>query len=235
MILVLASLLALIPPTGPAAGSAVSPAPSASPRELKTIVTVKSSPYCNALVQHFNNALVPMVANDRVFDAVDVQLEDMNVMFNYPDYQSRFLDLRAKIVKESATLDQSLSPIHDQINALRDSASLTTDPQAAKQMRDAAAQLQDAYLHQFQLSTDLTQLAEFMMDYNIMRGRHPLNGWTPHDNTVPADEKNMKIVLHFDAQRRTIGWGEDKAVDIATTAAETHCSSSASPSPSPKP
>jgi hypothetical protein len=233
MILILASLLALIPPAGPAAGSAVSPAPSASPHELKTIVTVKSSPYCNALAEHFNNALVPMIANDRVFDAVNVQLEDMNVMFNYPNYQSRFLDLRAKIVKESATLDQSLQPIHDQINALRDSAALTTDSQAAKEMRDAAAQLQDAYLHQFQLSTDLTQLAEFMMDYNIMRGRHPLNGWTPHDNTVPADEKNMKIVLHFDAQRRTIGWGEDKATDIATTAAETHCSTSASPSPKP--
>jgi hypothetical protein len=226
---ILGLLLALIPSNGPVA----SPAPSASPHELKTIVTVKSSPYCNALAEHFNGALVPMVANDRVFDAVDVQLEDMNVMFNYPDYANRFMDLRAKVVKESDTLDRSLQPIHDQINALRDSASLTTDPQAAKEMRDAAAQLQDAYLHQFQLSTDLTKLAEFMMDYNILRGRHALNGWTPYENTVPADEKNVKLVLHFDAQRQTIGWGEDKAVDIATTAAETQCSSSTSPSPKP--
>jgi hypothetical protein len=192
---------------------------------------VKSSPYCNALAQHFNGALVPMIANDRVFDTVDVQLQDMNVMFDYPDYQNRFLDLRAKIVKESAVLDRSLHPIKAEVDALRDSASLTTDPQAAKEMRDAAAQLQDAYLHQFQLSTDLTNLAQAMMNYNIMRGRHPLNGWTPHDNTVPAAEKDVKVVLHFDAQRQTIGWGENKAVDVATTAAETHCSSNASPKP----
>lgn len=233
MSLLLAALFALIPPAGPAAGSAASSVPSASPHELKTIVTVKSSPYCNALVQHFNNALVPMVANDRVFEVVNVQLDDMNEMFNYPDYANRFMDLRTKIVKESATLDQSLHPIRSEIDALRDSASLTTDAQAAKEMRDAAAQLQDAYLHQFQLSTDLTSLAQDMMDYNILRGRHPLNGWTPHDNSVPADEKNIKLVLHFDAQRRTIGWGEDKAVDIASTAAETHCSTAASPSPKP--
>jgi hypothetical protein len=232
MSLLFALLLALIPPAGQA-GSAASPAPSASPHELKTIVTVKSSPYCNALADHFNGALVPMIANDRVFDAVNVQLEDMNVMFNYPDYVNRFMDLRAKVVKESDTLEKSLYPIRAQVNALRDSASLTTDPQAAKEMRDAAAQLQDAYLHQFQLSTDLTSLAQDMLNYNIMRGHHPLGGWTPHDNTLPANEKDVKLVLHFDAQRQTIGWGEDKAVDIATTAAETQCSSSASPSPKP--
>src|SRR5215469_13968497 len=102
MSLLFALLLALIPPAGQA-GSAASPAPSASPHELKTIVTVKSSPYCNALAEHFNGALVPMISNDRVFDVVDVQLQDMNEMFNYPNYQNRFLDLRAKIVKESAT------------------------------------------------------------------------------------------------------------------------------------
>lgn len=174
-----------------------------------------------------------MVANDRMLDVVDVQLQDMNTMFNYPDYQNRFMDLRAKIVKESSTLDRSLDPIRSEIEALQKSASLTTDPQAAKEMTDAAAQLHDAYLHQFQLSTDLTKLAEFMMEYNIMRGRHPLNGWTPADNGIPQAEKDVKLVLHFDAQRQTIGWGEDKAVDIATTAAETQCSSTASPTPKP--
>jgi hypothetical protein len=233
MSLLLAILFALIPPAGSAAAQAASPSPAASPRELKTIVTVKSSPYCNALAEHFNGALVPMVANDRVFDAVDVQLDDMNVMFNYPDYISRFVDLRLKLEKESDTLDQSLRPIRSEIDALRTSASLSTDPQAAKEMTDAASQLQDAYKHQFQLSTDLTRLAQVMMQYNIWRGGHPLNGWTPYMNTLPADEKNVKVVLHFDQQRQSIDTSENKAVDVATTAAETHCSSSASPSPKP--
>jgi hypothetical protein len=231
MILIAALLIALIPPA-PAPVGPVSPSPAASPRVPKTIVTVKSSPYCNALEDHFNAALVPMIANDRVFDSVDVQLDDMNDMFKYPDYINRFVDLRYKLVKESGVLERSLPPIRSEIDALHKAAALSNDPQAVKEMTDAAAQLQDAYLHQFQLSTDLTGLAQAMMKYNIFRGQHALNGWTPYENTVPEDEKNIKAYLHFDAQRRTIGWGEDKAVDIATTAAEKHCSAI---TPSPKP
>jgi hypothetical protein len=210
---------------------AAAAAPSPSPRTLKTIVTVVSSPYCNALAQHFNNALVPMLANDRVFDAVGVQLDDMNDMFKYPDYANRFLDLRYKIIKESETLDASLKSINDQIFALHQSASLTNDPQAAKEMLDAAAQLRDAYVHQFQLSTDLTGLAHSMIQYNVLRGPHPLGGWTPYENTLPSAAKDIKSYLKFDWQRQTIDSGENNAVDIAYTAATTHCTSSPSPQP----
>jgi hypothetical protein len=234
MLSILGLIFALIPPSGAAASPATSPGPSATPRELKTIVTVKSSPYCNALAQHFNGALVPMLANDRVFDAVDGQLVDMNQMFNYPDFVNRFVDLRTKVVKESDTLQRSLPAIHSEIDALRNAASLSTDPQAAKDMTDAAAQLQEAYKHQFQLSTDFSNLARFMLSYNPMHHHPPLGGWTPYENTVPEDEKNMKVVLHFDQQRQSIGSSEDKAVDVATTAVQNHCSG-ASPSPSPKP
>ena len=218
-------LLAIIP------AGAAAPSPAPTPRELKTIVTVVSSPYCNALAQHFNSALVPMLANDRVFDAVGVQLDDMNDMFKYPDYANRFMDLRYKIEKESATLDGSLRPIDAQIFALKQAASLATDPGAAQQMRDAADRLRDAYVHQFQLSTDLTILAHSMMEYNVLRGPHPLGGWTPYESTLPSDEKDIKSYLKYDWQRTSIDTGEDKAVDLAYTAATTHCSSS---SPQPK-
>jgi hypothetical protein len=219
----LSALLALV--------VAVSPAPSPTARTLKTIVTVISSPYCNALAEHFNSAIIPMVANDRVFDVVDVQLDDMNDMFKYPDYANRFLDLRTKIVKESGTLDASLKAINDQVFALHQSASLTNDPQAAKEMLDAAAALRDAYVHQFQLSTDLTGLAQSMMRYNVLRGPHPLGGWTPYENTLPSAEKDIKSYLQFGSQREKIDQGEDKAVDIAYTAATTHCTSAPSPHP----
>jgi hypothetical protein len=106
---------------------------------------------------------------------------------------------------------------------LRQASSLAGDPASAKDLTDAASQLQDAYNHQFQLSTDLTGLAQTMMSYDVMRGPHPLGGWTPYENTLPADEKNVKVYLHFDRQRSSIDTSEDKAVDIATAAAETHC------------
>jgi hypothetical protein len=210
---------------------AASVTPNPTPRALKTIVIVVSSPYCNALAQHFNGAIIPMVANDHVFDAVSVQLDDMNDMFKYPDYANRFLDLRYKIIKESGTLDASLKSINDQIFALHQSASLTKDPQAAKEMLDAAAQLRDAYVHQFQLSTDLTGLAHSMMQYNVLRGPHPLGGWTPYENTLPSAEKDIKSYLQFGAQREKIDTAEDKAVDIAYTTATSRCTSSPSPQP----
>jgi hypothetical protein len=220
----LAVVLALIPPPAAPPAAAVSPSPSASPRALRTIVTVVSSPYCNALAQHFNAAFVPMAANDRVFTRVGTQLDEMNVMFDYPDYVNRFLDLRTKIVKESDTLIASLKPIQKEIDALRQSSSLSKDPAAAAQMRDAADKLHDAYAHQFQLSTDLTSLAQSMLDYNIERGPHPLGGWTPAIQAMPADEKNVRVYLHFDKQLTSIDDAENRAVDVAYAIAQDRCS-----------
>jgi len=230
-----ALILAMVLPVGAPAASASpcpspspdsysSPAPSESPRApLKTIVTVKSSPYCSALADHFNSALVPMVANDRVFTVVDTQLDDMNNMFKYPNYIDRFVVLRTKLLKETNVLENSLRPIQQQIDQLRTSATLSTDPAEQKQMRDAASQLQDAYKHQFQLSTDLTGLAQAMMQYNIFRGGHPLGGWTPYDNTLPEDEKNIKSYLKYDRQLKSIDDAENGAVDIAYSIAQDHC------------
>lgn len=164
-----------------------------------------------------------MLANDRVFDAVGVQLDEMNVMFNYPDYVNRFLDLRAKTVKESDILIRSLKPMQRQIDALRAAAAQATDPAAAQEMRDAAVQLQQAYDHQFQLSTDLTSLAQAMMEYDVQRGPHPLGGWTPALQAMPQDEKNVKVYLHFDPQRQNIDGAEDRAVDIAYSIATNRC------------
>jgi hypothetical protein len=231
LVLVLALLLPV-----PSASSAVSPSPSAAPgitvtpdasasprTPLKTIVTVKSSPYCSALEDHFNSALVPMIANDRVFTTVDTQLDDMNNMFKYPNYIDRFVVLRTKLLKETGVLESSLRPIQQQIDALRASATLSTDPVEQKQMRDAAAALQDAYKHQFQLSTDLTGLAQSMMDYNIFRGSAPLGGWTPYDNTLPEDQKNIKSYLKYGKQLKSIDDAENGAVDIAYSIAQDHC------------
>src|SRR5579871_6217487 len=58
--------------------AAILPTPSSAPHEPKTIITVISSPYCRSLADHFNGALVPMLANDRTLDGVSVQLDDLD-------------------------------------------------------------------------------------------------------------------------------------------------------------
>jgi hypothetical protein len=88
-----------------------SPLPSASPaeRELPTIVTVISSPYCNSLADHFNGAMLPMLANDRVLDGTSVQLDTLNSVFHQTNYVQQYLQVRDSIERQETTLNNSLA------------------------------------------------------------------------------------------------------------------------------
>ena len=100
----LTALLAVILPN---------PSPSASPgeRELPTIVTVISSPYCNSLADHFNGALVPMLANDRVLEGTSVQLDDLNTLFHQTNYVQQYMHVQDAIERQETTLNESLAGI----------------------------------------------------------------------------------------------------------------------------
>src|SRR5579883_2357660 len=103
--------------------------PTASPaaERPKTIITVISSPYCNSLAEHFNGALVPMLANDRTLDRVSVSLDDADTSFDHPDYVERFVHARDALLKQETELNTSLSQIQQEINLLREGSKLTTD------------------------------------------------------------------------------------------------------------
>ena len=207
-----------------AVAAAVAPSPSPTPREPpKTIITIVSSPYCNSLAQHFNGALVPMLANDRTLDAVSVQLDDLNTLFSQPDYVQRFLHVRDHMLREETELNQSLAAIQREINQLRDGARLTTDPQATAAIHDAAQDLQTAYDKQRQLSIDLQGMYQAMLTYPIYRVNPAMGGFDPAEMRMPADERNVKSYLRFDGQRDVIAQNEDKATDIALAAVEKNC------------
>lgn len=199
--------------------------PTATPTEQppKTIITVTSTPYCNSLANHFNGALVPMLGNDKTFDGVSVQLDDLNTMFSQPNYVQRFLQTRDTLGKQETALNTSLNQIQAEINQLRDGSKLTTDADAAAQIHQAAQYLQTAYDKQRQLSIDIQGMYEAMLRYPINRVNPALGGFDPQEERMPADERNVRSYLKFDSQRKTIDDNENKAVDVATTAAETHC------------
>lgn len=202
------------------------PAPSPSPSAStvpKTIITVISSPYCNSLADHFNGALVPMLANDRTLDRVGVQLDNADASFNYPDYVERFVHARDALLKQETELNTSLAQIQQEINLLRDGAKLTTDTDAAADIHSAAEQLQTAYNKQRQLSIDLQNLYRSMLDYPIYRVNPAMGGFDPADMRAPAEARSIKSYLRFNGQRDVIAQSESKAVDIAYTAAETYC------------
>jgi hypothetical protein len=220
------ALLAAMIPVPKAAGSpSASPSPLPTPHELKTIITVVSSPYCNSLANHFNGALAPMLANDRVLDRASVQLDDLNKLFSYPDYEERYVHVRDTLGREEDELNESMAGIQREIDLLRAGAILTTDAQAAQAVRDAAVQLSNAYTKQRQLAIDLHGIHQGMIDYNIMTAPTPaLGGFDQADMFLPADMRDVKSYLRFNGQRDVVARAEDKAVDIAYAVAERVCS-----------
>ena len=199
------------------------PAPSATPHEPKTIITVISSPYCRSLADHFNGALVPMLANDRTLDGAGVQLDNLNTMFDQPNYVQQFLHARDAIGRQEATLNRSLPLIQGEINQLREGARLTNDPQAISQIHDAAQDLQAAYDKQRQLSIDLQNMYLSLLQINPSRLHHTLGGFDEADMVAPADSRNIKSYLRFNGQRDVIEINEGKATDVALTAADKYC------------
>lgn len=201
----------------------VLPAPATAPPVPKTIITVTSSPYCNSLGSHFNGALVPMLANDRVLDGASVQLDDFNTMFDAPNYVQQFLHIRDALRRQETELNDSLAAIQHEINQLREGAALTTDPQAASEVRQAAGDLQAAYDKQRQLAIDLQNMYEALLRTNPNRFHPALGGFDPQDMAAPADARNIKSYLRFNGQRDVIATNEGKAADVAVAAAETYC------------
>jgi hypothetical protein len=205
--------------------AAVLPAPSPAPGVPKTIITVKSSPYCNSLGTHFNNALVPMLGNDRSFEATGVQLNSLNQIFldPGPNWQQEYLQARDRIGKEEIAVNNSLAAIQSEINALRVGAALSTDPDAAQQVHLAAQDLQTAYDHQRQMGIDLQQLYQFMLSYPLSRIHPVMGGFTSQNMDVPEEERDVKQYLHYDAQRDIISINEGRAADTALAAADKYC------------
>lgn len=206
--------------------AAVLPAASPTPGAPKTIITVKSSPYCNSLATHFNNALVPMIGNDRNFQVVGIQLDNLNQIFLNPgpNYQQEYLNVRDRIGKEEEIVNNSLAAIQAEINALRVGSALSTDPDAAAQVHVAAQDLQTAYDHQRQLAIDLQELHRFMLQYPLSRVHPTMGGFNPQDMNAPEAERSVKTYLHFDAQQDIISINEGRAADTALAAADKYCS-----------
>lgn len=200
-----------------------SPGPSTSAAP-KTIVTVKSSLYCNALARHFNAAFVPLLANDRTFDGVDQDLVDINALFSKPDFQMRFVDTRRKLMASVKSIEGSIDGIDGQINALAAAEATTNDPAAAQALRSSVDELRRAYVRQRSLLFDVQGVVQTMMDYDITNRDHPLGGNALSDLGLPADAKDLKSYLRFDGQRDVIAAAEEKAVDTALDAATAYCS-----------
>lgn len=205
------------------AGAAPSPTPSPTPvSALKTIVNVRTTPFCNAIAQHFNAAVQPMLVNDRDFGEVRTNLVDLNDVFHHPDYQIRYAGLRVELMKRVDGIRKSLPFIQQQINQLREGETLTKDPAASKQLHMVAEKLQLAYNKQYQLESDLTGVIQTMMSYQPPADLD-VSQEELAEQAMPSDMKDIKSYLRYDGQRDVIDQAENAAADSAITLVENHC------------
>lgn len=204
---------------------APSPLPSATPQKLniKTIATVKSTPYCSNLGEHFNRIVQPMLANDVVLDRTGVTLDNVTTNLRSPDFAIRFAQSRADLAKYVDTLMKSLPDMQAQINQLRSGEKLTADADQAKQMHMLAQELQRAYNKQMQLTSDLHGVLQGMMEFDTSHYDPTSTENLFEDLSMPKDMKDVKSYLRFDGQRDVLTDAENKAGDIAVDVAEKYC------------
>ncbi len=202
---------------------AAAPTPQPSPAPLRTIATVKSTPYCTALATHFNAAVQPMVINDRTLDQVGTTLDTVDSIFHKPDFAIRFGGERAKLTNYVGDLQKNLPFMQAQINELRQGQTLTSDAGARQEMHQLAQELQRAYDKQKQMTTDLLGVVHAMMATDTSNV-DPTDAQSElADNQLPADMKSTKSYLRFDGQRDVITDAETKAGDLAFDEAEKYC------------
>lgn len=198
------------------------PSPSSAPSQLKTIATVRSTPFCSSIAQHFNAAVAPMLDNDRFLDQVDTQLIDLNDVFKHGDYQIRFSNVRIKLIKYVADIQKNLPFMQQQINQLRQGETLTKSTQDAHDIHQVAEKLQLAYNKQMQLATDLTGVIHAMMDYQPQGDADSFQNQM-QTAEMPQDMRDIKSYLRFDGQRDVINQSENAAADSAITLVERTC------------
>lgn len=204
------------------ASASPSPSPTPVPSQLRTIATVRATPFCSSLGQHFNGAVIPMLANDRTLDQVDVQLVDLNDVFHHPDYQIRYAGLRVKLMQYVSEIEKSLPIIQQQVNQLREGEKLTTDPALAKQTHLIAEKMQLAYNKQYQLATDVSGVVQTMMTYQPPQDLD-IAAEELQEQSMPKDMKDIKSYLRFDGQRDVIDRAENAAADSAIDVVERQC------------
>ncbi|HET6895890.1 MAG TPA: hypothetical protein VFH72_10965 [Candidatus Baltobacteraceae bacterium] len=189
---------------------------------MKTITSVRSTPFCSSIAQHFNAAVAPMLANDRSFDQVDTQLVDLNDVFKHGDYQIRFSNIRIKLIKYVADIQKNLPFMQQQINQLRQGETLTKNAQDSHDIHQVAEKLQLAYNKQMQLATDLTGVIHAMMDYQPQGDADSFQNQM-QTAQMPQDMRDIKSYLRFDGQRDVISQSENAAADSAITLVERTC------------
>jgi hypothetical protein len=232
LFLVAALTLAVEPP--PVAAESPAPevaTPEAAPTAkvpLKEIGRIRATTaFCRGFVTHFNNSAVAILSNDAQISYIGFTLGGLEKDFRAFDNEARLHDDRIKLLAYVKLLASQLGPLQDEINDLRRTAALTTDPVKAQEARDVAAALQQAYNRQRQVSLDTQNVVWALIEATAGKTNTRTNRSIPGPNAVdnnlsfsPSDMRDVKSYMKFQKQLDRIGDAESDAARRADTVVE---------------
>ncbi len=133
------------------------PQPTASPA-LKTIASVRASSRCADIITHANSAIGTTLDNDAVLSKTIttlrlINLDDGNAIHRR-NGMNTLAELASTLMKQSRAAD-------NEVKRLRAIAARTTDPQAAKDLKDFADELGGALWRQQKVARDLNGLLAY--------------------------------------------------------------------------
>jgi hypothetical protein len=234
-----ALILALILPPGAAPAPSGSPGPaatpggaaaSAAPKEvLREIGNVHATTrFCQEFTTRFNNSAHAMLENDRQLAYTYHTMGTLEAHYQARGAENILYEDRVNLLHYADQIFKTLPGLQSEINALRQTAALTSDPARAKAARDVAAQLQKSYDRQRALAVDSLSVAQAMTDVSMEHHpdphQTPVYGGFDGANTVaplPAAMRDVRTVLKFDSQLDRIGDAESGAVRMAQQVVET--------------
>jgi hypothetical protein len=142
------------------------PTPSPTPL-LKTIVTVKSSPFCGAFAVHVNSAIGSAVGNDQTLGETILSLRSTDLSgstIQRRNEMERLENLSDAIYKQYRSGE-------NEVKQLRDLAAKTTDPAEKAEVTAGADALGGALYRQHLVQRDLDGFLAFLNASDMASGR----------------------------------------------------------------
>lgn len=222
--LLLAATLAFAvePPASPA--PELTPEAIATPKvPLKEIGRIRATTaFCRGFITHFNASATTMLANDAEISYIDFSLGGLEKHFRAFNSEKLLYEDRLRLMAYVKVLAAQLQPLQNEINELRRSAALTTDPARAKETRDVATSMQKAYDKQRQIALDTQTVIWALVDATAGKTNTAINtslpglgSDDPNMSFSPAAMRDVKSYLKFQNQLDRIGDAESAAAALA--------------------
>lgn len=145
--------------------AAAAPSPSPTPEPLRTIVTVRTSPFCGAFATHVNSAIDSAVTNDRDLGSIILTLHASDLAGN--DIQRRNEMQRLTTLADG--MYRAYRSGEAEVNRLRDLAKTAKDKSEQTDIKASADALGGALYRQHLIQRDLDGFVAYLQAGDMRR------------------------------------------------------------------